>query len=101
MSTISKNSCNILKRLPRTVRDSNIIPNGEWELYSFAKGGYCIDIYKIYVCIDNDGSVYMKPYTPYLSFEFEQLFNFGTNCKNYDENKIIVVTEKNFNTQFD
>ena len=25
MSTISKNSCNILKRLPRTVRDSNII----------------------------------------------------------------------------
>ena len=48
MSTISKNSCNILKRLPRTVRDSNIIPNGEWELYSFAKGGYCIDIYEIY-----------------------------------------------------
>ena len=42
----------------------------------------------------------MKPFTPYTSNEFETLFNFGIQCKNYSNDKVIMVNDKNYYKQF-
>tara|TARA_B100001758_G_scaffold239460_3_gene243829 strand:+ start:9706 stop:9840 length:135 start_codon:yes stop_codon:yes gene_type:complete len=43
----------------------------------------------------------MKPYQPYTSREFEELFGFGIMCQGYDENKVIqVIAPDNYYTNF-
>jgi hypothetical protein len=42
----------------------------------------------------------MKPYEPYMNKEFEDLFDFGFGCNNYDPNKIIMINDKNYYKKF-
>lgn len=76
---------------PKTVRDVTSVPSGTWVPYIIA---FDIELHKQFelnVLVDNN-TVYFKPTKPYFNNEFEQLFNFGISCKNYDENKVIMVT---------
>ena len=42
----------------------------------------------------------MKPYKPYMNKEFEDLFNFGMQCINYTEDKVIIVNDKDYYKNF-
>ena len=65
------------------------------------KGGFSLDYYQVYVAVDSDNTVYMKPYMAYYSNEFEELFGFGIACHKYDENKTIqVVNPDKYHTNF-
>ena len=41
--------------------------------------------------IDNTKKL-IKPFKPYNNYEFEYIFEFGPNCRNYDKNKILDIT---------
>ena len=43
----------------------------------------------------------MKPFTPYTSNEFERLFNFGIQCQNYNDNKVIIVNDTDYYKNFE
>ena len=76
---------------PIKVRDVTTVPDGTWVPYIIA---FDIEFHKHFelnVLVDNE-IVYFKPIKPYCVGEFEELFNFGISCKNYDENKVIMVT---------
>jgi len=76
---------------PKSVRDVTDVPDGTWVPYIIA---FDIEFHKqfeLYVLVDNN-IVYLKPIKRHYSGEFEQLFNFGISCSNYDENKVIKVT---------
>lgn len=85
---------------PNSVRDVTTVPNGTWVPYIVA---FDIEVHKHFeldVLVDNE-VVYFKPIKPHYSGEFEQLFNFGISCKNYDENKVIKITSpENYYKQF-
>ena len=85
---------------PIKVRDVTTVPDGTWVPYIVA---FDIEVHKhfeLYVLVDNN-IVYLKPIKPHYSGEFEQLFNFGIGCSNYDENKVIKVTSpENYYKQF-
>ena len=87
--------------IPTRVRDCITPKNVTWSLVDIMKGGFSIDLYQIYVAVDTNNTVYMKPYRPYSSREFEELFGFGIMCQGYDENKTIQVTAPdNYYTNF-
>ena len=76
---------------PKSVRDVTSVPSGTWVPYIIT---FDIEFHKQFelnVLVDNN-TVYFKPTKCYFSNEFEHLFNFGISCKNYDENKVIMVT---------
>ena len=86
---------------PTRVRDCIPPVNVTWCLVDIMKGGFSLDIYQIYVAVDSNNTVYMKPYTPYYSKEFEELFDFGIECRKYDKNKTIqVIKPDNYYTHF-
>ena len=87
--------------LPYSVRDSKSYNmNHQWLLFEISKQGFSNNKYLIYVSLDNNNYIYMKPYKPYMSKEFEELFNFGIQCKNYSNDKVIMVNDKNYYKQF-
>ena len=91
--------------LPYSVKDStynnNNNNNMKWLLFEISKQGFSSNNYLIYVSHDNNNNnIYMKPYKPYMSKEFEELFNFGIQCKNYSDDKVIMVNDKNYYNQF-
>ena len=47
--------------------------------------------YEVSLAINDDKGTYCKPVKPYESCEFEELFNFGCHCKNYNPNKVILI----------
>lgn len=90
--------------IPLRVKDTakSDINESQWKLFELYIGGYSTKYFEIYVYFDkSNNTVYMKPYVPYYDYEFEQLFNFGISCKNYDENKIIQVTQPDYHLRFE
>ena len=87
--------------LPRRVRNCEPPNNAKWTLFDIEQKLYSFNSFKIYVYVDNNNTVFMKPYQLYTSREFEQLFGFGIMCEGYDENKVVQITEpKNYFTNF-
>jgi len=37
------------------------------------------------------GTTYLKSVEPYALYEFEQIFNFESNCANFVQDKVVVV----------
>jgi hypothetical protein len=92
-----------MNSIRRPTRVQNCTPpiNVTWHLVDIMQGRFSLDLYKIYVAVDSNNTVYMKPYTPYYSKEFEELFDFGIACHKYDENKTIqVIHPDNYYTNF-
>lgn len=89
-------------QMPRAVCDyiSTYEPRGKWNLFHIEKANYSVDNYKIYILIDSSNNVFMKPYEPYVSGDFERLFDFGVMCTKYSPHKIIMVTEPKYHTHF-
>ena len=91
--------------LPHSVRDCKTDNmNCDWLLFEMSPNVFSNNIYLIYIATDSSNNIYMKPFTPYMSNEFETLFNFGIQCQNYNDNKVIIVNDtdyyKNFNRYF-
>ena len=78
--------------LPTRVHNCKSPINAKWTLFDIEQKVYSFNSFKIYVYVDNTNTVFMKPYQPYTSREFEELFGFGIMCQGYDENKVIQVT---------
>ena len=81
----------------KTVYDYN--GSNNWKLFTICKGGYSNDKYDVYITLYNN-NIYMKPFKPYYSNEFEQLFGFGLCCSNYNSNTIITVNDKEYYKKF-
>lgn len=71
-----------------TVRDVESLPSGTWKKYTLY-----VDVGKDFIVnvLIKEKTVYLKPTTRYYSAEFEKMFNFGIQCVNYDENKVVKV----------
>lgn len=80
----------LIRQRKLTVQDVNQVPQGSWNIYTIPFGMESYKMFDIQVLI-HDNEVYMKPKTPYFSAEFEKLFNFGIQCKHYNEQKVIKV----------
>ncbi len=81
-----------------TVRDVDAI-QGEWEIHTLSLSLH--KNYDVYVLIDENKNVYLKPIKCYYESEFERIFNFGIMCKDFDINKtVLVVKPTNFYTNF-
>lgn len=78
-------------KLPTRVCDCETPNNATWSLFDIQQKQLSSYSYKIYIYIDHNNNVFMKPYTSYHSSEFETLFGYGIMCKGYDENKTIQV----------
>ena len=87
--------------LPTRVRDFSPPVHATWTLVDIEQKIFSNNCYQLYVYVDDTNTVYMKPYTPYNSREFEELFGFGMICNRYDENKVIqVVAPDNYFRNF-
>jgi len=87
--------------LPTRVHNCKSPINAKWTLFDIEQKVYSFNSFKIYVYVDNTNTVFMKPYQPYTSREFEELFGFGIMCQGYDENKVIqVIAPDNYYTNF-
>ena len=87
--------------LPTRVRDCKISSDANWTLIDIEQKIFSSNTYKMYVYVDNTNTVFLKPYTPYSSKEFEELFGFGIMCQDYDENKVVqVIAPNNYYTNF-
>ena len=87
--------------LPTRVRDCSPPVHATWTLVDIEQKIFSNNCYQLYVYVDDTNTVYMKPYTPYNSREFEELFGFGIMCHRYDENKVIqVVAPDNYFRNF-
>ncbi len=77
--------------LPWKLNDTHNISSSDdsidWKLYEIFVNK---KIYEVFAC-DIDSQIYIKPFKKYENSEFEQLFDFGFNCRKYDENKIVWV----------
>lgn len=78
-------------KLPTRVCDCETPNNATWSLFDIQQKQLSSYSYNIYIYVDDNKNVFMKPYTSYHSSEFESLFGFGIMCKGYDENKTIQV----------
>ena len=90
---IIKNKMKIIKvNLPYKVSDIHNIDaqdnSIEWELFNISVGNF--KSYEVYACKVNS-EVYIKPSKIYFNREFEELFNFGFCCSNYNENKVVWI----------
>ena len=81
--------------LPTRVRDCKIPNDANWTLIDIEQKIFSSNTYKMYIYVDNTNTVFLKPYTPYMSKEFEDLFGFGIMCQDYDENKVVQVIAPN------
>ena len=87
--------------LPTRVRDCNPPSNAKWTLVDIEQQLFSHNTYKMYVYVDNTNTVFLKPYTPYSSREFEELFGFGILCQGYDEHKVVqVIAPDKYYTNF-
>ena len=87
--------------LPTRVCDCSPPVHATWTLVDIEQKIFSNNCYQLYVYVDDTNTVYMKPYTPYNSREFEELFGFGMICNRYDENKVIqVVAPDNYFRNF-
>lgn len=77
-----------------------------WTKYTISKQGDTVGVsgiheFEVYCLVVNNNnqiketqqlsSVYMKPVNKTLTYEFEEMFNFGIGCDRYDKNKVIQV----------
>ena len=81
---------NLAKLTELKVNESN------WKIVTINKDHFTVsenDInnFKVYYQII-DNIVYLKPFLPVKTSEFEMLFGFEVDCSNYDENKIIYIS---------
>jgi len=67
------------------IKDNNL----KWELITINIDKY--DTFKVYYC-EYKNKKLIKPYEPYFIPNFEILFDFGYECKNYNHKKIIDIT---------
>lgn len=87
--------------LPYSVKDSKSYKmNQQWLLFEISTQGFSNNKYLIYVSQDYNNNIYMKPYKPYMNKEFEDLFNFGMQCINYTDDKVIIVNDKDYYKNF-
>lgn len=87
--------------LPYSVRDSKSYNmNHRWLLFEISTYGFSNNKYLIYVSQDYYNNIYMKPYKPYMNKGFEDLFNFGMQCINYTDDKVIIVNDKDYYKNF-
>lgn len=75
------------------------VPQGTWKLFDIDQNCFSNTKYKIYVLLENT-TIYMKPIQPYCSSEFEQLFGFALQCRDYDSSKVIMVKDPMYYKQF-
>lgn len=75
------------------------VPQGTWKLFAIDQNSYSNKKYNVYVLLENT-SIYMKPSQPYGSSEFEQLFGFSFQCRDYDSSKVIMVKDPMYYKQF-
>ena len=88
-------------KLPTRVCDCDTPNNATWSLFDIQQKQLSSYSYNIYIYVDDNKNVFMKPYTSYHSSEFESLFGFGIMCKGYDENKTIqVIAPHNYYKHF-
>ena len=88
-------------KLPTRVCDCEPPNNATWSLFDIQQKQLSSYSYNIYIYVDDNKNVFMKPYTSYHSSEFESLFGFGIMCKGYDENKTIqVIAPDNYYKHF-
>ena len=94
--------------LPYGVTDEKTKPVSlSFKLFNIDKGSYTNDQFKIWIALDKvSNKVYMKPYEPYSTREFEDLFGFSNYCKDFDTDRLISVTRpvnyhENFEKYFD
>jgi hypothetical protein len=88
-------------KLPTRVCDCESPNNATWSLFDIQQKQLSSYSYNIYIYVDDNKNVFMKPYTSYHSSEFESLFGFGIMCKGYDENKTIqVIAPHNYYKHF-
>ena len=88
-------------KLPTRVCDCEPPNNATWSLFDIQQKQLSSYSYKIYIYVDHNNNVFMKPYTPYHSSEFESLFGFGIMCKEYNKNKVVqVIAPNNYYTHF-
>ena len=72
------------------------VNESNWKIVTINKNHFTVSengIYNFkvyYQIIDN--IVYLKPFLPVKTSEFEILFRFGVDCSNYDEDRIIYVS---------
>ena len=82
----------IVVNTPYKVSDHHNIaskdPSIEWKLVDIPVTPF--KTYEVYACEVNS-EVYIKPSKVYTNREFEEIFNFGFGCRNYDENKVVWV----------
>ena len=89
-------------KLPHSVRDyktDNI--NCDWLLFEISTCGFSNNTYLIYIAMSSNNNIYMKPFKSYMNYEFESLFNFSFQCENYNNNKVIIVNDKNYYKNFE
>ena len=82
----------IVVKFPFKVSDNHNISSDNdslnWSLVNIPVSHF--KSYEVYACKINS-EIYIKPSKIYFNKEFEDIFNFGINCNNYDENKIVWV----------
>ena len=72
-------------------------PEGEWKRIEIKRSKLSVGVgstneFEVYELKDND-NIYLRPIRPYYVYEFEELFQFGRGCLNYDENRIIKISK--------
>lgn len=87
--------------LDGTVSDYRKKINGEWTEGSVSYSGKTFFV----LISQQENKVFIKPNTQkhdckhcgqsrgYHTFEYEQLFGFGCHCNNFDDNKIVDITD--------
>tara|TARA_B100000927_G_scaffold290941_1_gene291213 strand:+ start:427 stop:756 length:330 start_codon:yes stop_codon:yes gene_type:complete len=93
--------------LPYGVTDEKTPVSLPFKLFNIDKGSYSNFQFKIWIALDKESNkVYMKPYEPYSTREFEDLFGFSNYCKDFNTDRLISVTRpvnyhENFEKYFD
>ena len=79
----------------RTLTDE--VNNYKWEP---AYMNVCQKYYEIEISYDHpEFYVIIKPVKPYYCCNFEEVFEFGDNCKEYTDNRIVALTTNPTNIQ--
>ena len=86
----------IIVNRPYKVSDNHNISSEdssiEWKIINIPVNSF--KSFEVYACEINS-EVYIKPSRIYANREFEEIFDFGFSCKNYDENKVVWVKNAN------
>ena len=82
----------LIVKFPYKVSDNHNISSDDsslnWSLVNIPVSHF--KSYEVYACKVNS-EIYIKPSKIYLNKEFEEIFNFGIGCVNFDLNKVVWV----------